>query len=151
MMDPVSAVKKVVLENYANFSGRAQRSEYWWFVLAFVIIAVITQLISTWIYAIIALALLAPALGVGFRRLQDMGKPGWYILIPFGVSLVAMLLTPSMPDPDAIASGAQMPNMFAVAVGGIVSLIQLAISLLFIWWLTRPSQPETNQWGPPPV
>ncbi|MEM8577307.1 MAG: DUF805 domain-containing protein [Pseudomonadota bacterium] len=146
MMDPMTAVRSVVVENYANFTGRARRSEYWWFFLAFVIVAIITQLISVWLYLIVALALLAPGLAVGFRRLQDTGKPGWYILIPFGLSLIGLLITPDV-DP----TGTTVPNMGALALAGLFGLVQLVVAILFIWWLTRPSEEGSNTWGPPPA
>ena len=99
----VSYWKKVVLENYANFRGRARRSEYWWFTLANVIaIVVLILLIAVakifWVlYVVYLLALIVPSIAVTIRRLLDSDKSGWWILIgliPFGglVVLIFMLL-----------------------------------------------------------
>lgn len=79
--------KKVVLENYANFDGRARRSEYWYFFLVNVIISVIFGFIGglikfPLISTIYSVAVLVPSIGVAIRRMHDVGKSGWYILIP---------------------------------------------------------------------
>ena len=81
--------KKVVFENYANFNGRARRKEYWMFFLLHIIIvfvlAFIAGLISPALMIIIniyTLAVFVPIIAVGVRRMHDVGKSGWYILIP---------------------------------------------------------------------
>lgn len=76
-----------VLKNYAVFTGRARRSEYWYFVLFYVIIAIAVGFISnlinfTMLSTILSLAFLVPSIAVGIRRMHDVGKSGWYILIP---------------------------------------------------------------------
>jgi uncharacterized membrane protein YhaH (DUF805 family) len=82
--------KKVVLQNYANFKGRARRKEYWMFFLVNIIIASIlgfvTGLISEnlkIIGNIYSLAVLVPGIAVAVRRVQDVDKEWWNILIPF--------------------------------------------------------------------
>ncbi len=149
-MDFPTAIRTCVLEKYASFQGRASRSEYWWFFLAFLIGAVITQLVWWLLYLVFALALICPMLAAGFRRLQDTGRPGWYIAIPFGLSLLTTLTAPTFPTEAEMAAGV-MPEMGGMAFFGILGIVQLIVSLVFLWWLTRPSQPETNQYGPPPV
>ena len=149
-MDFMTAVRTVLTERYAKFEGRASRSEYWWFFLAILIGSVITQMIWWPLYAIFALAILCPALAVGWRRLQDTGRPGWYIVIPFGLSLLNTLLAPTMPDETAMAQG-ELPSIGAVALSGALGIVSLVIFLLYLWWLTRPSDPEPNQYGPPPA
>lgn len=88
-MDLVNYWKKVVLENYANFSGRARRAEYWWFVLAnivvYIVLSVIIGGVSDALGGLLSLlyylAVLIPSIAVGIRRLHDLGKSGWYLLI----------------------------------------------------------------------
>lgn len=92
-----------VLKHYADFTGRARRSEYWFFVLfnmlaAFLCILIDYLLGTTfkitlpngaqtlpygWIYFAYVLATLIPGLAVGVRRLHDVGKSGWMMLISF--------------------------------------------------------------------
>jgi uncharacterized membrane protein YhaH (DUF805 family) len=75
------------LQNYAVFSGRATRSEYWYFVLFNLIISFVVGFISGLIKlpilgSIYSLAVLIPAIAVGVRRMHDIDKSGWYLLIP---------------------------------------------------------------------
>lgn len=79
-----------VLNNYVGFSGRAKRAEYWWFVLANVIVSLIAILldkvlifigIPPFLELVYALAVLLPSLAVAFRRLHDTGKTGWWMLL----------------------------------------------------------------------
>lgn len=75
------------LKKYADFSGRARRSEYWYFFLGNLIISIILLILGngmrTDILAnIFSLATFVPSLAVGVRRMHDVGKSGWFILIP---------------------------------------------------------------------
>ncbi|MCF8220771.1 MAG: DUF805 domain-containing protein [Cryomorphaceae bacterium] len=76
-----------VLQNYANFNGRARRAEYWYFVLfnmiASIIVGIIGGLIDFELLGnLYSLAVLLPSIAVGVRRMHDVGKSGWFILIP---------------------------------------------------------------------
>lgn len=83
-----------VLKNYTTFTGRARRSEYWYFVLFNIIISMVLAFIdgaagtSTLsgqgiIGGVYSLAVLLPAIAVAIRRMHDVGKSGWFVLIPF--------------------------------------------------------------------
>lgn len=81
--------KKVVFENYANFNGRARRKEYWMFFLANFIVSFIIGFILGFISPklvmlsnVYSLAVLIPSIAVGVRRMHDVGKSGWFIIIP---------------------------------------------------------------------
>lgn len=90
--------KKVVFENYANFKGRARRSEYWYFALANGIISFLLIILGLIVGTILgdvvtgviigyglvmlySLATLLPGLGVVVRRLHDVGKSGWFYFV----------------------------------------------------------------------
>lgn len=80
------AVKLALTVNYCNFNGRSSRSEYWWFCLFTFIIGAILSLFSgstagTVISAVVNLALLLPSLGLCVRRMHDIDKSGWWVLI----------------------------------------------------------------------
>ena len=79
-MDFVQAIKSC-LGQYATFSGRASRSEYWWFFLFQVLVMVATGMLGDVINGLASLALLLPALAVGTRRLHDIGRTGWWQLL----------------------------------------------------------------------
>ncbi|KAA8995177.1 DUF805 domain-containing protein [Affinibrenneria salicis] len=97
-----------VLKNYVGFSGRARRKEYWMFYLFNIIVSLVVAIIDTALglnailLMIYALAILLPGLAVTVRRLHDIGKSGWWILIsmvPFvgGLVLVAFTCMDSQP------------------------------------------------------
>jgi uncharacterized membrane protein YhaH (DUF805 family) len=72
---------------YATFSGRARRSEYWYFVLFNFIAQIILGVVGTlshfpFFSAIYSIGVLVPNLAVSARRLHDSDKSGWFILIP---------------------------------------------------------------------
>ena len=99
------------LKKYADFSGRATRSEYWWFVLCEVLILGIASLISDTLPGLLALALVLPALAVGARRLHDTGRSGWWLLlmlVPFigGLFLLYWAVLPSQPSANAFGEPA---------------------------------------------
>ena len=83
----ISYWKRVVLEKYADFTGRARRSEYWWFTLSNILVFIVLALLIAvadifWVlYVIYGLALLVPSIAVTIRRLHDTDKSGWFILI----------------------------------------------------------------------
>lgn len=88
-----------MFENYSNFSGRARRSEYWYFRLATAVIffaliafagllAIVTGgalafQIAMAIFFIYILLSVIPSLAVTVRRMHDLGKSGWNVLISF--------------------------------------------------------------------
>jgi len=76
------------LRNYATFSGRASRSEYWYFVLFNLIFGIAVEFISDMVrmpilYSIYAVGVLIPGIAVGVRRMHDVNKSAWFLLIPF--------------------------------------------------------------------
>ena len=79
-MSFVQAVQ-VCLRKYVDFSGRAVRSEFWWFALFQLIVMVVASMLGETVYAVVALALVLPSLAVGARRLHDIGKSGWFLLL----------------------------------------------------------------------
>lgn len=67
---------------YIGFSGRACRSEYWYFALLVFLINIVIGIIGSDILtALVALALFLPSISVGVRRLHDIDKSGWWILL----------------------------------------------------------------------
>ena len=76
-----------VLKNYATFNGRARRKEYWMFVLFNTIFAFVFGFVCGFIGVpdlaqLYSLAVLLPSIAVGVRRMHDVGKSGWFLLIP---------------------------------------------------------------------
>lgn len=102
-----AAVRKV-LSDYATFSGRAPRSEFWWFFLFVFLGNVVLDFIDGVLFGVapdgatvsllgglFSLAMLLPSIAVGVRRLHDRDMSGWWyllILIPVLGALVLLIL-----------------------------------------------------------
>ena len=119
-MSMMEAVQSV-FGNYATFTGRARRSEYWYFVLFNFLVSFVLNLLAgaishgegpiMFLPAIWGLAVAIPSLAVSIRRLHDTGKVGWWVLI---------------------------------------GLIPIVGEIVLIVFLATDSQPGTNQFGPNP-
>ena len=99
------------MKKYATFSGRATRPEYWWFILCEVLIIVGVSAISNRLGSLAALVLLLPVLAAGARRLHDMGRSGWWLLVNL-IPLIGFLLLiywmvqPSQPGANEFGAAA---------------------------------------------
>ena len=97
-MDFVSAVKSC-LGQYAGFSGRAVRSEFWWFFLFQILVVIVASFLGSTISSLVSLALLLPALAVGTRRLHDIGRSGWWQLLSLtGIGFLVLLYWWAQPS-----------------------------------------------------
>ena len=72
---------------YATFTGRASRSEYWYFQLFYTLSVIAGAIIdasigTTFVQLLVILVLVLPLLAAEVRRMHDVGKSGWFILIP---------------------------------------------------------------------
>lgn len=102
------------LKQYADFSGRARRKEYWMFTLFNIIFTIVTIILDNVLgtaspelsyglfYGLYVLAMFIPGLAVSVRRLHDVGKSGWMILITLipligPIWLLVLILTDSNP------------------------------------------------------
>jgi uncharacterized membrane protein YhaH (DUF805 family) len=73
-----------ITKHYVDFAGRIGRQEYWMFVLFSIIIQVALDIVRLdMIGMLVSLGLLLPSLGLGARRLHDIGKSGWWLLLGF--------------------------------------------------------------------
>lgn len=132
-MNILEAVKSV-FTNYANFRGRARRSEYWWWALAYIIIVIVLGFVERAVLGsgsadvasgdggvsasfnagilsgLFMLASAIPYLAVGARRLHDIDRSGWWMLIAF---------------------------------------IPLIGWLVLLYWYVQPGTPGTNRFGDP--
>lgn len=163
---------KTCLSKYIQFSGRASRPEYWWFVLFALLVSAVFGALDNALFdagpanggsngplqSLFSLAIFLPMLAAGWRRMHDTGKPGWYLLLPTLVTIGSFLflmvgvmgfagMQNLGADPDALVGPAAflgVTGMFTVVV------VQLALLVLLLWWLTRPSDAGSNDYGPPP-
>lgn len=109
------------LGNYVNFSGRARRPEYWYFSLFLFLVSIVLALIDVFVLkmpdytplsSVFSLAMLLPGVGVSIRRLHDIGRTGWWLLIAFIplIGIIVLIYWACQPsEPQANAYGPEMP------------------------------------------
>lgn len=92
-VQPVSFIEatKLFFTRYADFKGRSRRSEYWWaslatFIVSTVLTAIVPDLVGIW-----NLVILVPGFAISVRRLHDIGKSGWWVLLNF-IPLVGSII-----------------------------------------------------------
>jgi uncharacterized membrane protein YhaH (DUF805 family) len=122
---------KNTYSQYVSFSGRATKSEFWFFVLFYystIFLLTFSMLFFNvgkeimWLIYAFSLGSLLPYLGVAIRRLHDSNKSAWYIVLPVTPSIVSRL------------EGFEW-----------VSMVSLAISILLF---SLPNDPKKNKYGP---
>lgn len=100
-MDFMTAVR-TCMSKYVDFSGRARRSEFWYFALLSFLVGIVTSILDAilgtdydtgggLVNTVASLALFLPSLAVAVRRLHDTGRSGWWILIGL-IPIVGLIL-----------------------------------------------------------
>src|SRR5437773_593961 len=105
---------KTCLQKYATFSGRASRSEFWWFMLFFALATLVATLIYDMLGNLVALGLLVPNLAVSARRLHGIEEGGWFLLlglIPLIGSIILLVWSIKKSDPDDNEYGPVPPHV----------------------------------------
>ncbi len=95
----------IALRQYATFSGRARRKEYWFFFLIYLLIFIGLGLLDRLLGMdllgkLFVLAMLLPSVAVGVRRLHDTGRTGWWLLIGLVPILGLLLIYFAVLDSD---------------------------------------------------
>jgi len=148
-MGPLEATQSVLV-NFADFSGRASRAEYWWFVavwtVAYFAVLGLQHKRAKWPEYVFIAATLVPVMSVSFRRLQDIGHSGWWSVLEVVVfCALSFSLYMSMPTMDE-NNIEFTPNRSAMITGALCILAAIAIA----WHFSLPSEPGTNKYGPNP-
>lgn len=93
-----SQAVQICFSKYADFSGRALRSEFWWFYVFLVVVRVVLYILTSIasafaiVWILFALAVLLPTLAVGARRLHDVGRSAWWLLLELTLIGVVLLI-----------------------------------------------------------
>ena len=160
---------KICWSKYADFTGRARRSEYWWFSL-FIFLVMLLPLIGVIamyvihnedafaamvlliiVLAIISLVFLVPSLAVTTRRLHDTGRSGWWIVASYAVSVFSQFVQDFIFDPGTLgASSFSTASTGALIVWGVVNLINLGLSITILVFMLLDSHKGENKYGPSP-
>lgn len=139
-MDFKTAINTCLKLKYTNFSDRASRSEYWWFILFNAVVSFIGNIVGT-VLALIAssmtssatviigvayipilivlLILIVPGIAVTIRRVHDLDLSGWWVL-----------------------------GMYIAACIPLVNIVALIVAIIF---LCKPGTVGTNRFGPNPI
>jgi uncharacterized membrane protein YhaH (DUF805 family) len=107
-------------QHYFDFRSRSTRAEYWWWVLFVILTQQALNVVNIRIGILFGLAVLIPGLALGTRRLHDINKSGWWLLMWFGIFLIRF---------------------------GIFLIVPV---IVLIAWHTKRSDEGTNKYGPDP-
>jgi len=126
----------VLKNHYADFKGRATRPMYWYFYLYMFICAFVAGFVFSLINlpglaGLVVLALIVPMLGLSVRRLHDLGKPWYWLLI--GI----------VPGILAAACAYVLPSL-----AGIFQLLQGVGNIILLVWFCTKGEDKNNAWGP---
>ncbi|HLW69833.1 MAG TPA: DUF805 domain-containing protein [Candidatus Binataceae bacterium] len=128
------------LTNYAVFKGRAPRSEYWWFVIFGIVVNTVARLIPV-LAVIVGLGLILPNLAVHVRRLHDIDRSGWYLLLPSpAASLTLIFLAMTYSTGQPVFGGLWI----------IFALITAGCYLILLIWCCLRGTVGPNRFGPDP-
>jgi len=98
---------KTCFTKYADFNGRASRSEYWWFALAIALGCAILSVIAPVAYLIFAIGTLVPSIAAATRRLHDTNRSGWWqliIVVPIIGFIVLIVFLAQNTQPARVAT-----------------------------------------------
>jgi uncharacterized membrane protein YhaH (DUF805 family) len=151
-MTPIDWAKRPILK-YADFNGRAPRAEYWWYVLALVVVVIVLSIVESIVglrgmvfgaygplTALMWLATIVPNLAVGVRRLHDTNRSGWWLLL-----LVPYLITMGMMV-RAMAAG----NAAGLAAVGLLGIVGFVCCIVYLVFMVLPGTTGENRYGPSP-
>lgn len=165
---------RTCLGKYATFRGRAGRAEFWWFMAALLLAQILATGVDAALFgageagpegepaaggptsALLALATVVPSLAAGWRRMHDVGRPGWHSvlhhLVAFGTLAVTGLIAlvtglAWLPGPGAggLAGGG------APGLGFVVVMAPLVAFGLVVWWLAGEGEAGPNAYGEEPA
>jgi uncharacterized membrane protein YhaH (DUF805 family) len=153
-MDPQALFdnyRRTITEHYFDMNGRVGRAQFWYFVLANFIASILAHIVGRIVFLplgqIYNLAVLLPAMCLGARRLQDIGRDGrmvWLLLILVAVTQIVGILTAL-----TFAFAGLFGFLFVPGLGA-VGLITLAVAVVLIYFWCQPGDPAPNAYGPPP-
>ena len=140
---------KTCFQKYVDFSGRGSRSEYWWFFLFAFIVRVLTVWIP-FVGFIVFLGLLLPSLAATARRLHDTNRTGWWMMLPIGLGILGLALTPVLGG-IGFLGGDELGFVGGLLLGIALSYLLFFVGFLIILvFLVQPSDSGPNKYGPSP-
>ena len=158
---------------YFKFSGRARRPEYWYFILFYVIAVIVFAIVDALLFGgasvsgtVFWLATLFPAYAVTWRRLHDIGRPGYWALMPIFIVIAVLVIVMAVlaangftfdwferfsANPDLAMSELE-PYFGTLGILAVVGyLASFVIMILVFVWTIFPTQKGANRFGPEPT
>lgn len=143
-----------------DFSGRSRRSEFWWFMLAFVIMSWLFSLVVQMFHVSILTAEIASeafsllALAVTVRRVQDTGRSKWWVICTWVLSIAGGIYVATNPimeelqsvNPDPEAALSLFKDPVSLCLMGVTFVLEI---IIFVFCLLD-SKKEANKYGDSP-
>lgn len=143
------------LRKYADFSGRARRAEYWWYVLGITIVSIVAMILDSLLgmsgmvagmygplTLLVLLGTLIPSLAVAVRRLHDTNRSGWWMLILVVPYLIMGIMI-------GMSAGAGDP-MAGLATAGLISIVAMIGAIVILIFMVLDGTRGENRFGPDP-
>ena len=169
MMDPITAVK-TCFKKYFDFTGRARRSEYWWFML---FVAIVSSIFNyggllvpalSYVGALCSLVFFIPQFSAMTRRLHDTGRSGWWVLLLavfsiIGLGALGYVLAPLASQMLEVTDTFTQAQMMADALQAsptastiflICGLVMSVLGLIVFIFTLLDSKWGENKYGPSP-
>ncbi|MFQ5623699.1 MAG: DUF805 domain-containing protein [Paracoccaceae bacterium] len=131
---------RTCFSKYADFSGRASRSEFWYWSLFGALVVTFAGLLGPVVAGLVLLALMLPSYAVGVRRLHDRDQTGWWVLAPVASSVLVSLVSPETDAPIA-------RHLVMIVVG----LAAIAANVVVFVWYVRRGTKGKNRFGVDPL
>lgn len=133
------------LKKYFQFRGRANRAQFWSFVLVNVLVSFVLNLLNGigsifgTLASLYALAVFIPGMAVQFRRLHDTNRPGWWMFIPSVATVIAVVCQ------RMAMAGSNIMALFAL----IFAIASLALTVYLIYCYCKKGDAKANKYGQP--
>lgn len=160
------------LKKYADFSGRAPRAEYWWYVLFLIVAILVASIVENLaglspvfitygpVTMLVIVATLVPSLAAQVRRLHDTDRSGWWIaamMIPYAFGLWSMrglfsaaaTMDPNNPDAAAMNEAAAQ-SMGSLGMGSLALMVAGVLGIVILVFLCLRGTEGDNKYGADP-
>ena len=152
---------RTCLRKFARFGGRASRAEYWFFVLALVVASWAAGVLDYLLFegrhplgVFLAVTAIVPMTSAGWRRLHDVNRRGWWLLMPglatliflVGAFVIRGLTAQPMGEIPTVSNSTGW--LYTILLG--FPLVSLVSTIWLVVLLARRGDPQDNRFGPPP-
>ena len=151
---------KTCFRKYADFSGRAQRSEFWWFFLfIFVLLVILSFPVPGAILVLgvlLLLGVLLPSIAVTVRRVHDTGRSAWWVIIILLIEVLSAMALGALIfwlaiESDSSGNDGYYGLLAFLIIVGIWALVSGVVVIALLILCALPGTTGTNRYGPDPL